>query len=512
LSARRLCIAAVCALVAILSGAPAAQAPAAAPPYTVLSREGRRPLAARMVSGQEMFALEDLARLFDLSVREDAAAGGLTVTVRNQIIVLSAGQSLASVGGRLISLPSAPVRDGRTWLVPVDFVPRALAPLLGSRVELRKPSRLLLLGDIRAPHIAGRIEPLGSLARLTLEVAPATAHTVSQDGTRLIVRFEADMLDAVLPATTAPELIQGVRLGDAPASITIDLGPRFASFRTSDQPGDRGSGRIVIDVLAPSTEPPPQQGLPSIPGSSQEAPPLFDVAPVGGLRTVVVDAGHGGSEEGAKGPEGTLEKNVTLSVARRLKAALEARLGVRVILTRDGDATVGLDERAALGNNNKADLFVSLHANASMRPATSGAEVFFLSLEEYGDAAQRAAHGDSESLPVFGGGTRDIELIPWEMAQARYIQESAALAQAVEASLRERVPVSPRAIQQAPFRVLVGANMPAVLVEMGFLTNPDQEKQLRSDDFQNTVVQALVESITRFRDARIAARPAGTSR
>jgi N-acetylmuramoyl-L-alanine amidase len=512
LSARRLCIAAVCALLAILSGAPAAQAPAAAPPYTVLSREGRRPLAARMVSGQEMFALEDLARFFDLSVREDAAAGGLTVTVRNQIIVLSAGQSLASVGGRLISLPSAPVRDGRTWLVPVDFVPRALAPLLGSRVELRKPSRLLLLGDIRVPHIAGRVEPLGSLARLTLEVAPATAHTVSQDGPRLNVRFEADMLDAVLPATTAPELIQGVRPGDTPASITIDLGPRFASFRTSDQPGDRGSVRIVIDVLAPSTEPPPQQGLPSIPGSSQEAPPLFDVAPVGGLRTVVVDAGHGGSEEGAKGPGGTLEKNVTLSVARRLKAALEARLGVRVILTRDGDATVGLDERAALGNNNKADLFVSLHANASMRPATSGAEVFFLSLEEYGDAAQRAAHGDSEALPVFGGGTRDIELIPWEMAQARYIQESAALAQSVEASLRERVPVSPRAIQQAPFRVLVGANMPAVLVEMGFLTNPDQEKQLRSDDFQNTVVEAVVEGITRFRDARIAARPAGTSR
>jgi N-acetylmuramoyl-L-alanine amidase len=503
----------VCALLAILSGAPAAQAPAAAPPYTVLSREGRRPLAARMVSGQEMFALEDLARLFDLSVREDAAAGGLTVTVRNQIIVLSAGQSLASVGGRLISLPSAPVRDGRTWLVPVDFVPRALAPLVGSRVELRKPSRLLLLGDIRAPHIAGRVEALGTLARLTLEVAPATAHTVAQDGPRLIVRFEADMLDAVLPATTAPELIQGVRAGDGPATITIDLGPRFSSFRTTDQPGDRGAVRIVIDVLAASTEPPTQQGgPPSIPGSPQDAPPLFDVAPVGGLRTVVVDAGHGGSEEGAKGPEGTLEKNVTLSVARRLKAALEARLGVRVILTRDGDATVGLDERAALGNNNKADLFVSLHANASMRPATSGAEVFYLSLEEYGDAAQRAAQGDSESLPVFGGGTRDIELIPWEMAQARYIQESAALAQAVEASLRERVPVSPRAIQQAPFRVLVGANMPAVLVEMGFLTNPDQEKQLRSDDFQNTVVQAVVEGITRFRDARIAARPAGTSR
>jgi N-acetylmuramoyl-L-alanine amidase len=83
------------------------------------------------------------------------------------------------------------------------------------------------------------------------------------------------------------------------------------------------------------------------------------------------------------------------------------------------------------------------------------------------------------------------------------------LAQSIEASLRQRVPMSPRAIQQAPFRVLVGANMPAVLVEMGFITNPAQEKQLQSDEFQNQIVQALVESITRFRDAHSTARLPG---
>jgi N-acetylmuramoyl-L-alanine amidase len=110
---------------------------------------------------------------------------------------------------------------------------------------------------------------------------------------------------------------------------------------------------------------------------------------------------------------------------------------------------------------------------------------------------------------VFGGGTRDIELILWDMAQARYIKESSALVQSIEASLRQRVPMSPRAIQQAPFRVLVGANMPAVLVEMGFITNPAQEKQLQSDEFQNQIVQALVESITRFRDAHSTARLPG---
>ena len=200
------------------------------------------------------------------------------------------------------------------------------------------------------------------------------------------------------------------------------------------------------------------------------------------MRTIVIDAGHGGAEEGARGPGGTLEKDVTLSVARRLKAALEARLGLRVILTRDRDEAVALDERAAVANNNKADMFLSLHANASVRASAGGAEVFYLSLADYGDEAQRVAQGEGEALPVFGGGTRDIEVILWEMAQARYIEQSALLARMIESGLRARVPMSPRAIQQAPFRVLVGANMPAVLVEMGFISNPEQEKQLASDD------------------------------
>jgi N-acetylmuramoyl-L-alanine amidase len=493
----------------------ATQPATTAPPYTVVSAEGRRPLAARTISGQEMFSLDDLAALFQLNVKEDALAGGLTVSTRSQTIVLTPGQSLASVAGRLIALPAPPVRDGRTWFVPVDFLARAIGPSLGTRLEVRKASRLVLVGDVHVPRIAGTVEPQGALARVMLDVAPPAAHIVTQDGQRLVIKFEADGLDAALPASPAPDLVQAIRPGEAPASIAIDLGPRFASYRASDLPGDRGSVRIVIDVIAQTTAtaPPPAAGTPAAPPAapSAEPPPLLDIPPAGGVRTVVIDAGHGGTEDGARGPEGTLEKNVTLGVARRLKAALEARLGVRVILTRDGDATVGLDERAALANNNKADLFISLHANASVRGSAAGAEVFYLSLEEYGDQAQRVAKGETESLPVFGGGTRDIEAILWEMAQARYIEQSAVLAQAVEAALRARVPMSPRAIQQAPFRVLVGANMPAVLVEMGFITNPDQEKQLGTEGFQSSIVQALVDSVVHYRDRAAATRASGAA-
>jgi N-acetylmuramoyl-L-alanine amidase len=454
-----------------------------------------------------MFALDALAKLFDLAIREDAAVGALTVATKTATIALTPGQALASAGGRVVSLPAPPAKDGQRWFVPIDFVSRALGPALGTRLDLRRPSRLIVSGDLRVPRVTARIEPQNALARVTIDVLPATPHTVSREANRLMVRFEADALDATLPASPAPDVLQAVRIADPPVVVALDLGPRFASFRASDAPGERGAGRIVIDLLALTTETPAAPAAPGAPPSPSPAPtepPLLDPSPTSGLRIIVIDAGHGGDEQGARGARGTLEKDVTLAVARRLKAAIEARMGARVILTRDGDQTVGLDERAAVANNNKADVFVSLHANASVRSSATGAEVFYLSLEDYGAQAQRVAQGEGEALPVFGGGTRDIEVILWEMAQARHIEESATFARLIETSLRERVPMSPRAIQQAPFRVLVGANMPAVLVEMGFISNPEQEKQLASESFQSSIVQALVESLLRFRDTQTA--------
>ena len=112
-------------------------------------------------------------------------------------------------------------------------------------------------------------------------------------------------------------------------------------------------------------------------------------------------------------------------MARRLRGLIEARLGVRVILTRDDDRAVGADERAALANNSKADLFLSLHANAAPSPAVAGAEVFHLRLDREGEDARRAAEAEAVSLPVLGGATREIEVIQWDLAQARHVEASA---------------------------------------------------------------------------------------
>ena len=199
----------------------------------MLTKDARRPLPVRLISGQEMFALDDLARLFDLTSREDALAGGLTISTKTQTITLTAGQALASVAGRVVSLPAPPVKEGRSWFVPIDFVPRALAPALGTRLELRRPSRLIVAGDLRVPRITARIEPLGVNTRVTFDVLPATPHTVVQEGARVLVRFDADALDATLPPSPVPDIIKAVHVGESPLTIAIELGPALRGVQIS---------------------------------------------------------------------------------------------------------------------------------------------------------------------------------------------------------------------------------------------------------------------------------------
>jgi N-acetylmuramoyl-L-alanine amidase len=480
---------------AILEGQPA---PAARPPLTVLSKSGRQSLAVSLVNGTEMASLSDLAGLLRLSVREDAAAGGLIVAQGPRTLVLSTTQGLASAGGKVLSLSSPPGRSGSAWFVPLDVVGRALPLVAETKIELRRASRLLVLGDLAVPRVSARYEGEGGRSRVILDIAPRTEHSVSQLTGRLVVSFKADALDADIPQPGTTDLLQGVRVIDPGTSIAIETGPRLASFRASDIPVEPAGTRLVIELIG--------QGAPAIPvpvptpaqGATEPPPVVFD-QPASAIRTIVLDAGHGGDETGAKGPAGTLEKDIALSVARQLEAALEARLGVRVILTRTGDQTVLLDERAAVANNNKADLFLSVHANASVRGPVAGAEVFYLSLDDYGQEAAQLAQPGGEVLPTIAGGQRDVSLILWEMAQARHLEDSAILAALVEQQLRARVPMSARAIQQAPFRVLVGANMPAVLVEIGFITNAEEEQKLLSPERQTQVVQALYESIVQFR-------------
>jgi N-acetylmuramoyl-L-alanine amidase len=461
------------------------------PALSLLSKDGRRALPITLVADQEFVALDDLAAAFQLTVREESL-GAVTVSYKGKTIVLTPDQALASVSGRLVSLPAPPARSGRRWLVPVEFISRALSLIYDTRLDLRKPSRLLVVGDLRVPRITVRYDPLGPSGRLTIDATPRATATVTQEAEHLTIKFDADALDVPNPPLASPGspgLILSVRLVDA-TTMGVDLGPRVAGFKATSQSVD-ATMRLAIDFVAAQTD----TAAPAPPQPPPDLPPAFGQA-VSTFRTIAIDPGHGGDDEGVKSADGAKEKDLTLAIARRVKSVIEARLGLRVLLTRDDDRSLPVDERTSVANNNKADLFISLHANGSRRPATAGAAIYVAAFDT--DAAQAA--GGAVRMPTFGGGSRDIELVPWDLAQTRHLDQSAAFADLLEQAFHDRVPLAERPVDRAPLRVLESANMPAVLIELGYLTNPGQATLLAGDAFQNGVVQAVLDAIVKFRD------------
>jgi N-acetylmuramoyl-L-alanine amidase len=465
-------------------------------PLTLLTRDGRRPVPTTILSGQELIALDDVAMLFQVAVREDTLAGGLTLTYRGRTVVVSSDQPMASVNGRVITLPSPAVRSGGRWLVPLDLLPRALAPIYDAKIDLRRASRLLIVGDLKVPRVTARVDMPGPPTRATIEISPATQVNVTTDAGRVVARIDADALDLALPAGGSG-LVEQFRVGDRPTDIVVTFADRVGIVRTVPTEAD-GVTRVTIDVAAPNAGdtaavPPPAARPPDVIAPSLLTPTRSV------LQTIVIDPGHGGDDAGAKGPKGAQEKQIALDVAKRLRSLIETRLGVRVILTREDDKTVTLDERTAIANNSKADLFLSLHLNASLVPATAGAEIYYLRLDREGEEVRRLATSDAITLSVLGGATREIDVVRWDLAQARHVDASSALAGLLEDTLRPQVMMSARPRQEAPLRVLTGVNMPAALIEMAYLSNANQERQAQGEMFQTTIAQAIVDGVLRFR-------------
>ena len=485
------------AVVLALAGGVTQFALAQAGAITVISRDGRRPLPVAAINNQDYVAVDDINTAFGTTSREDRLAGGLTITARGRSIVLTADQNVVSVAGRLVTLPAPPLRRDNRWLVPAEFLPRALSPALEMRLDLRRAARLLIVGDLRVPRVVARVDAGANNVAVTFDITPhAEARVTAQPG-RLIVQFDADALDLSLPLVPPQGLVTAFSPGDTPTTVTISLGPRYATHRVTPSQPDAGSGRVTIDVLPAMTDATPAPAPSPAPDSRFVVPTQ---GPSSGLRTVVIDPGHGGDEPGTQGARGAQEKEITLAVSRRLRTLIESRLGLKVFLTRDDDRTMTLDDRSAFANNHQADVFLSIHANSAVRPTLKGAEVYYLTVERADAEARKKAEDSGTTLPALGGGTRAIDLILWETAQARYLEQSATLAGYVEQALRGRVEMSPRAIQQAPFRVLVGANMPAALVEIGYLSNADQEAQLTTAAYQDRIAQALLDALIKFRE------------
>jgi N-acetylmuramoyl-L-alanine amidase len=334
------------------------------------------------------------------------------------------------------------------------------------------------------------IDTSGSSTRAVLTLPKKVSCAVAEDPGR--IKITCDAAIAADPASgTVDDAILKSFGPDGDRSLVLLTGRGYTRLDTFEL---RNPTRLVLDLQGART------------GKTASAAP----APAKALPIIVLDPGHGGVETGATGPSGLQEKTLTLDLAMRLKSRLE-RQGVTVVLTRDDDRVLPLDDRTAIANHNRAILFISIHMNASKRKTAVGAETYFLATGATDDEARTLAGLENKayeppdsqaSTTAKSAPDHGLELILWDLAQNGFLAESSRLAESVQSELNAATGVRDRGVRQAPFRVLMGATMPAILIEAGFISNPDEEARFKDDAYKDKVVDAIARAV-----AAVAARP-----
>jgi N-acetylmuramoyl-L-alanine amidase len=220
------------------------------------------------------------------------------------------------------------------------------------------------------------------------------------------------------------------------------------------------------------------------------------------INRVVIDPGHGGHDEGTSGPKGLLEKDLVLDVSLRLGKLIEERMGAEVVYTRTDDTFVPLEGRTALANEKKADLFLSIHANSSPVPHVAGIETYYLNFTDSKDSLDIAARENASSeKSIF-----ELRDLIQKITAHDKAEESREFAGRVQASLyafsaRNNPAEKNRGVRKAPFVVLIGASMPSVLAEIGFLSNPREEVLLKKPDYRQKLAEALYRGVSRYAES-----------
>jgi len=441
----------------------------------------------------------ELARVADLlKTRLETTHDNTQVQLRpgGHVVTLTRNWSRILIDGNAVTL-DAPVRVRRgVWIVPETFVaqvvprvqPAAAAspPTTGPVVARAAVANAVTLDELR-------FRSYPSFTRIVLETSgPLTARVETSLGKETRVRL-IGLNASARTERVADGFIDEARLERAGADAILRVvfeatGGEVKTASLADPP------RLVLDFLRPA-EPTPFRDR------RETAAPL---------RTIVLDAGHGGHDSGAVGPAGLQEKDLVLDVTRRVARLIEDKLNVKVLLSRDSDHFVTLQDRTTFANKERADLFVSIHANAHRETASAGVETYFLSSEATDSAARQVAALENsvvrlEKAPARSGRLDAVKAILWDLAQSEFQLESSRLAEVVQDSMTQSLRIPNRGVKQAGFYVLGGAAMPAILIEIGFVTNPQEEKRLKESKYRDEIARAIYAGLAEYKatyDAR----------
>jgi N-acetylmuramoyl-L-alanine amidase len=376
-------------------------------------------------------------------------------------------------------------------------------PFIGqARVARYKPGVVRVVLDLKAavkPQ-AFALRPIGEYShRLVIDIYPA------QPRDPLMALVEQQELGAAA-ASNEPLPDRAATKPIPPPGPVPEAAPSSAGDQqpTTKEPASTTIPQASVTAQnKAATELPPNH--PETPAKTRKGKAAADKAApeVARLVTVAIDAGHGGEDPGARGRYGTYEKKVTLAIALRLKALVDAQPNMRGVLMRDGDYFVPLGERVAKARRARADLFVSIHADAFIRPDARGSSVFALSERGATSAAARWLARKENEADLIGGVNLDVpdpyvKQVLLDLSQTATINDSIKLAKAVLAQIGDINALHRPRVEQAGFAVLKAPDIPSILVETAFISNPGEERQLSKSDYQDKMADAILAGIRKY--------------
>jgi N-acetylmuramoyl-L-alanine amidase len=388
-------------------------------------------------------------------------------------------------------------------------------------------------GQVRgATLVAVRVWPAKEYTRVTLEsdTPLSVKHFLTDNPHRLVIDIDGLELSGALRELVAKvraddPFIGGVRVGQnlpRVVRLVIDLKQTIAPQLFALEPVASYQHRLVFD-LYPTAEPNPLQALERDDGSRDALGEFIGkvgkptsssvvTVPASGpntpqkinrLMVVAIDPGHGGEDPGAQGPSGLREKDVVLALAHKLRDSINAQPGMRAMLTRDADYFVPLQDRVHKARGVQADVMVSVHADAFITPAARGASVFALSQRGASSTAARWMASKENAADLVGGvniKAKDKAVLHTliDMSTAAQIKDSIKLASSVLGEIGQVAHLHKAQVEQAGFAVLKAPDIPSILVETAFISNPDEEAQLADDRYQQKLVAAITQGIKRY--------------
>ena len=373
-----------------------------------------------------------------------------------------------------------------------------------------------------------RVWPAPDYTRVTIESQQPVRHTLfSLDNPdRLVLDLEDVALSATLndiagKISTDDPYIKGVRIGrykPGTVRLVFDLKARVKPEAFALAPVGEYGHRLVLDVYPleppdpllaflkqreaqPAETPPAETAAP--PTAPRPAPPRAAPPASERLITIAIDPGHGGEDPGARGRRGTLEKDVTLAISRKLKERIDGEPNMRAVLLRDGDYFMPLHTRVAKARRIRADLLVSVHADAFIKPSANGSSVFALSERGATSAAARWLAKQENDADLIGGvniGIQDpyLKQTLLDLSQTASINDSLKLGRAVLAEMGGINRLHKNYVEQAGFAVLKAPDIPSILIETAFISNPEEEKKLKNPAYQGRMADAIFTGIKRY--------------